>query len=251
MKLSINNRKTLVASVLFIFLSSAIMLSGGCCVRDSGDVSYSAGAVYSLGEDNDGQVIFPGDKGELYQPKAKFTDAYIFSQKNKSVAGSLETTEKRNDFSSGASRNINERFNQYDIPGDKFISRRGFASMTEQTTLEEAINLISNSTQPPVNIVVNWRDLSQNADIDKNTLIGMKGMKGIKVRKALELVLMSVAGNDQTLGYTVEDNVVTVATIDTLGKRKMTTKVYDVTDILSAPGDFYTVPELLNSTVSY
>jgi hypothetical protein len=102
----------------------------------------------------------------------------------------------------------------------------------------EAIDILRYSTNPPLNIVVLWRDLAEKADIDKTTPIGMDGVSGIPLRKHLELLLMSVsAGSAAKLGYAVEKGVIIIATTESLPKRAKT-RVYDITDLVSEPANY-------------
>ncbi|UCG68623.1 MAG: hypothetical protein JSV09_12565, partial [Thermoplasmata archaeon] len=75
------------------------------------------------------------------------------------------------------------------------------STFTPNMSFSEAIDILRNSTKPPLNIAVLWKDLSENADIYRYTPIGMEGLSGIPLRKHLEFLLMSVsAGNAAELG---------------------------------------------------
>ena len=113
------------------------------------------------------------------------------------------------------------------------------STLTPETSFSNAIDMLRNSVEPPLKIFVNWRDLSENADVDRSTPINMNGMNGIKVRKTLELILESVSGGFSEIDYVIDDGVITIATKDSLPSRMRTT-VYDVTDLLGAPGRFAT-----------
>jgi len=107
----------------------------------------------------------------------------------------------------------------------------------------EAIEILRNSTRPKLNIVVLWRDLSENADIDRDTPIGMDGVSGIPLSTQLELLLMSVsAGGTTKLNYMVENGIITIATEDSLPSKKRVTRVYDVTDLLGRPANYFSMP---------
>jgi hypothetical protein len=102
----------------------------------------------------------------------------------------------------------------------------------------EAIDILRYSTNPPLNIVVLWRDLAEKADIDKTTPIGMDGVSGIPLRQHLELLLMSVsAGSTAKLGYVVEKGVIIIATTGSL-PNKAKTRVYDITDLVGEPANY-------------
>jgi len=67
----------------------------------------------------------------------------------------------------------------------------------------EAIEILRNSNEPPLNLVVLWRDLRENAFIEQSTPIYMEGISGIPLRKGLELLLMAVSHFLKT-GFTHE-----------------------------------------------
>ncbi len=128
----------------------------------------------------------------------------------------------------------------------KQISRMtaGPSSFTPDMTFEEAINILRNSTVPKLNIAVLWKDLEQNADVYRDTPIGIKGVSKVPLRTHLKLLLMSVsAGGSEKLGFVVEDGVIIIATQGSLPK-KMTARVYDITDLISAPANFRLMPGL-------
>ncbi len=102
----------------------------------------------------------------------------------------------------------------------------------------EAIDILRYSTNPPLNIVVLWRNLSEKADIDKTTPIGMDGVSGIPLGKHLELLLLSVsAGSSAKLGYVVDKGLIIIATTESLPK-KVQTRVYDITDLVAEPANY-------------
>ena len=128
----------------------------------------------------------------------------------------------------------------------KQVSRitTGPSSFTPDMTFEEAINILRNSTVPKLNIAVLWKDLEENADIYRDTPIGIDGVSKVRLRTHLKLLLMSVsAGSAEKLGYVVEDGVIIIATQGSLPK-KMKTRVYDISDLVSAPANFRLMPGL-------
>ena len=116
------------------------------------------------------------------------------------------------------------------------------SALTPETPFSEAIDILRNSTEPPLKIIVLWRDLSENADIDRDTPVGMEAVSGISLGKNLELLLMSVsAGGPAKLGYVVEKGVIIIATKDSV-PRTMITRIYDVTHLLSTPANYFYPP---------
>jgi len=112
------------------------------------------------------------------------------------------------------------------------------ATLTPQTTLAEAVDILRNSTAPPLNIVVFWADLHANAGIERDTPVGMQPVCGVSLRTNLELLLMSVSAGRADLGYTVTDGIIVIATKGALPK-KMVTGVYDISDLSARPADYH------------
>ena len=105
------------------------------------------------------------------------------------------------------------------------------------TTFGDAIDILRNSTEPPLNIVVLWRDLYENAYIDRDTPIRIEGVEGIKVGFALELLLRAVSSRSAKLGYVVQDSAIIIATRETLPARRFV-RVYDIRDLAAGPANF-------------
>lgn len=113
----------------------------------------------------------------------------------------------------------------------------GLSSLTLETPFGEAIQMLRNSTRPPLNLVVLWRDLRENAGIGPETPIYMDGLSGITAGQALELLLMSVSTRSARIDYRVHGGAIVVATENALPS-KYVTHVYDITDLASNPADF-------------
>ena len=109
-------------------------------------------------------------------------------------------------------------------------------------TFGEAINILRNCTVPPLNIAVLWRDLEENADIYRDTPIGMDGLRGVPLKTHLKILLASVSGGGvEKLGYVVDEGVIIIATQSSL-PRRMRTRIYDVTDLVSEPANYRFMP---------
>jgi hypothetical protein len=145
-----------------------------------------------------------------------------------------------------ARNNSEDKSRQSSKTAYKQVSRitAGPSSFTPEMTFEEAINILRNSTVPKLNIAVLWKDLEQNADIYRDTPIGIDGVSKVPLRTHLKLLLMSVsAGSAEKLGYVIDDGVIIIATQGSLPK-KMKTRVYDITDLVSVPANFRLMPGL-------
>jgi hypothetical protein len=112
------------------------------------------------------------------------------------------------------------------------------SALTFHTTFNEAIELLCNSTEPPLKIVVLWRDLSENANVERDTPIKIDGFSGgIRLRTCLELLLMAVSSGFARLDYVVKDGIIIIATKDSLPD-KMRTRVYDISYLVAGPAGF-------------
>ena len=142
--------------------------------------------------------------------------------------------------------NSENRSQQTSKPAYKKVNRTTAdpSSFTPDMPLDQAIDILRNSTVPSLNIVVLWKDLEENADIYRDTPIGMDGVSRVPLRTHLKLLLMSVsAGGAEKLVYVVDDGVITIATQGSLPK-KMIARVYDITDLVSAPANYRLMPGL-------
>jgi hypothetical protein len=121
--------------------------------------------------------------------------------------------------------------------------KRTPASFTRQMPFGEATDILRNCTTPPLNIVVLWRQLEENAGITKDTAIGIDGVPGLRVGQCLDLLMLSLsAGASAKLGYVVNGGVITIGTVGALPAPKMVTRVYDISDLVSEPARYFLTP---------
>jgi type II secretory pathway component GspD/PulD (secretin) len=106
-------------------------------------------------------------------------------------------------------------------------------------TFGEAIELLKGSVDPALRIVPLWKDLQENAEIDRTTKINMEPVSSIPVGRALDLLLNSVSGGLVKLGYVIQDGVITIATQASLPTESVQ-RMYDITDLLDLPAQFET-----------
>lgn len=140
--------------------------------------------------------------------------------------------------SNGSSTNKPEQFPKI-APVPSRPAAPGPSSFRPDMTFADAINILRYSTSPPLNIAVIWRDLEENADIYRDTPIGIEGLSGISLRMHLKLLLMGVsAGSPTEIGYTVDDGVIIIATKESLPVR-MKARIYDVTDLVAPPANYF------------
>jgi type II secretory pathway component GspD/PulD (secretin) len=113
------------------------------------------------------------------------------------------------------------------------------SALTPEMPFSEAIEELKNSVEPPLKIIVLWRDLSETANIEPSTPLNMDGIPAIPLGTGLENILKAVSGGFADLDYVVQKGVITIATIESLPS-KLVTRVYDVTDLLGQPARFRT-----------
>lgn len=82
----------------------------------------------------------------------------------------------------------------------------------------EAIEILKDSVDPPLPIVVLWQDLNENAGIDRTTPINMDPISAIPAPKALELLLKAVSVAE--LACEIDKGVITIATRESLPTRE-------------------------------
>ena len=129
------------------------------------------------------------------------------------------------------------------------ISRRNtsFGNQSKQTVdlsaltfdmpFSEAIDILRNSTVPPLKIVVLWRDLRENAGVEQDTPIYIDGVSGIPLRTGLKILLRSVSSGLAELDYVVDKGIIIVGTKDSL-PTKMVVRIYDISYLVGRPATF-------------
>jgi hypothetical protein len=117
------------------------------------------------------------------------------------------------------------------------------ASFTSEMPFSEAVDILRNCTTPPLNIVVLWKEIGENAGVYRETPIGISGVAGLRVGQYLELLLLSLSGSASAkLGYTVKDGVITVGTTGSLRAPRKVTRVYDISDLVAEPARYPFLP---------
>jgi len=117
------------------------------------------------------------------------------------------------------------------------------ASFTPEMPFSEAMDILRNCTAPPLNIVVLWKEIGENAGVYRETPIGINGIAGLRAGQCLELLLLSLSSSASAkLGYTVKDGVITVGTTGSLRPSRRVTRVYDVSDLVAEPARYFFPP---------
>ena len=120
---------------------------------------------------------------------------------------------------------------------------RGPALLTREMPFSQAIDILRNATTPPLNIIVLWKEIGENAGIRRETPIGIDGVPGLRIGQCLELLMLSLsAGAPAQLGYVVRNGAVTIATTDTLRTTKSVPRIYDISDLVAPPAQYFGGP---------
>jgi tetratricopeptide (TPR) repeat protein len=110
-------------------------------------------------------------------------------------------------------------------------------NVTQGTTFAEVIRQLANAVDPPLQIQPNWKDLLELGEVEPTTPAGMDPLTGVKLRKALELLLAGVSSEIYPLNYIVDEGVIRIATLETMPD-KMVPRVYDITDLVGEPAQY-------------
>ncbi len=113
----------------------------------------------------------------------------------------------------------------------------GVSALAKETTFEKAVDILRNSTTPPLTIIVLWSEMSENAFIEKDTPVQLadENLENIALKEALQKLLKAASdAGFAELGYVIENGVITIGTKKSLPKYFLN-KVYDVSDIVDPP----------------
>ncbi|HOQ04049.1 MAG TPA: type II and III secretion system protein [Anaerohalosphaeraceae bacterium] len=118
------------------------------------------------------------------------------------------------------------------------------SSITEETTFEEAIEILRNAVDPALRITPIWANLVDTAFVQRENPLNIPGasMQGITLKMALELVINAVnASAISEIGYMIKEGVIIIATLeylDTNVTNRYFHKIYDISELLSPPANF-------------
>jgi len=126
------------------------------------------------------------------------------------------------------------------------------SSLKAEMPLEEAVEMIRRSVNPPLQMVVLWRDLSENAQIEPSTPIITDGLTNAKLSAGLRSLLngMSNPQFDIQLDYVVEGGVLTIGTDHSLPQRTMEMRVHEVPALLRATGWMHDLTATIQETIT-
>jgi type II secretory pathway component GspD/PulD (secretin)/tetratricopeptide (TPR) repeat protein len=112
----------------------------------------------------------------------------------------------------------------------------------QDVAFADVVDFLRDTTQ--ANIFVNWKALEAQG-IDRNAPVSTR-LRNVKFSKVLRTILESIGGGAAaggTLGYTVDEGVITISTTDDLA-RNVETRTYDIRDLIISIPDFTDAPQL-------
>ena len=122
------------------------------------------------------------------------------------------------------------------------------SNLTPSMSFADVLELFKTAVDPPLQIQPNWRDLLENGEVEQTTPAGMDPLTGIKLRKALEILLDGVSGDFTELKYVVDDGVILIATADSL-PRKMVPLVYEIPALAHSAGGAKDLVDTIQNTI--
>jgi len=118
------------------------------------------------------------------------------------------------------------------------LDRETPAIKMDSVAFKDALDFIQDLSG--ANFHVNWAAL-QAAGVTKDAIIDLH-LRGVPLRKALNLILSEAAAGNAVLTYYVDDNVIEITTLE-LADKVMVTRVYPVDDLLMDVPDFTDAPK--------
>jgi hypothetical protein len=103
----------------------------------------------------------------------------------------------------------------------------------DSVALKDALDFVQDLSG--ANLHVNWAAL-QAAGVTKDAVVDVH-LRGVPLRKLLNLILSEAAAGNAVLTYYVDDNVIEVTTLE-LADKVMVTQLYPVDDLLMDVPDF-------------
>ncbi|MHC4338362.1 MAG: M56 family metallopeptidase, partial [Planctomycetota bacterium] len=178
-----------------------------------------AGPVKNI-EDRIKTIMNPGKK--FYKRPSLITAITVFVLALTAVPTTLALTARK--AKSPEKMDVEFTENAVYVQLDQIVELSGWKP---EMSFGDALEELKNSVEPPLRIIVLWKDLAENADIEQSTAINIGPLPPVRLSFALELLLKSVSGGTTELGYVVEDGVIMMATVDSLPS-KLETRVYDI-----------------------
>ncbi|UCD48719.1 MAG: hypothetical protein JSW27_14435 [Phycisphaerales bacterium] len=82
--------------------------------------------------------------------------------------------------------------------------------LSPEMPFSEAIEHLRNAVEPPLQIVVLWKELLESCEIEPTTPIDMDGLPQVKLETALKVLIEAVSGGFSDISYQIEDDVIVI-----------------------------------------
>jgi hypothetical protein len=86
-----------------------------------------------------------------------------------------------------------------------------------EMSFRDALEVVRNSVDPPLQITVLWRDLEAETLMTPDDPIQIEGLREVRLNTALELLLEAISGEMADVTYEFRDNVIVIASAESLG----------------------------------
>jgi hypothetical protein len=84
------------------------------------------------------------------------------------------------------------------------------SALSPDMPFSEAIEYLKNASEPPLPIVVMWKELIEDCEIEPTTPIDMDGLPSVKLETALRTLLAAVSGGVTDISYQIDDDVIII-----------------------------------------
>ena len=126
------------------------------------------------------------------------------------------------------------------------------SDLAPQMSFGEVVEKLENSVAPPLQIQPIWKDLLDNAEVEQVTPASMDPLTGIKLSKALEILIASATssqpGEFGEITYIVDDGVILIGSKDLL-PHKMMHCVYNISDLVEDAADANNLIHTITETI--
>lgn len=98
------------------------------------------------------------------------------------------------------------------------------SALSAQMPVGEAIEVLKNAVQPPLQIVALWKDLQEGANVEPSTPIDIDGMSSVRLGTAIDLLAKGISDplpGAPAVVYRIKDNVIVIGTSTALGMPSM------------------------------
>jgi hypothetical protein len=100
----------------------------------------------------------------------------------------------------------------------------------------DALDVLKNTVEPPLNVYVFWRDLYEEADVERTSPIHIDSDAKVPLKMAFNLLLDSVSGGFGDLTYTIANGLIYIGPKQSL-RKKVKTSVHGISDVIGAAGN--------------